>query len=74
MRKRSSNIVLSVLASALLATLFNSAALAAEGLVVYTARKEHLVKPLFDAYTKKTGVKILYHTLQVRQGAPQFSV
>ena len=34
----------------------------AEELVVYTARKEHLVKPLFDAYTKKTGVNIKYIT------------
>jgi iron(III) transport system substrate-binding protein len=34
----------------------------AEELVVYTARKEHLVKPLFDAYTKKTGVEIKYIT------------
>ena len=34
----------------------------AEELVVYTARKEHLVKPLFDVYTKNTGVKIDYIT------------
>jgi iron(III) transport system substrate-binding protein len=34
----------------------------AEELVVYTARKEHLVKPLFDAYTKQTGVNIKYIT------------
>jgi iron(III) transport system substrate-binding protein len=34
----------------------------ADELVVYTARKEHLVKPLFDAYTKKTGVEIKYVT------------
>jgi len=31
-------------------------------IVVYSARKEHLIKPLFDAYTKKTGVKIEYIT------------
>lgn len=37
-------------------------ALAAEEVVVYSARKEHLIKPLFDAYTKKTGVKIKYIT------------
>ncbi|SMF59539.1 extracellular solute-binding protein [Pseudobacteriovorax antillogorgiicola] len=30
--------------------------------VIYTARKEHLVKPLFEAYEKKTGVKITYIT------------
>lgn len=31
-------------------------------LVVYSARKEHLIKPLFEMYTKKTGVKIAYTT------------
>ncbi|VVS93502.1 ferric binding protein [Desulfoluna spongiiphila] len=31
-------------------------------LVVYSARKEHLIKPLFDAYEKKTGVAIKYIT------------
>lgn len=34
----------------------------AEELVVYTARKEHLIKPLFEAYEKETGVKINYLT------------
>ena len=33
-----------------------------EEVVVYSARKEHLIKPLFDAYTAKTGVKIKYIT------------
>ncbi len=33
-----------------------------EEIVVYSARKEHLIKPLFDKYTKKTGVKIKYIT------------
>lgn len=37
-------------------------AAASDEIVVYTARKEHLVKPLFDAYTEKTGVKIKYIT------------
>ena len=37
-------------------------ATAADQIVVYTARKEHLVKPLFDAYTKKTGIEIKYIT------------
>lgn len=36
-------------------------ALATE-LVVYSARKEHLVKSLFDEYEKETGVKIKYLT------------
>ena len=31
-------------------------------LVVYSARKEHLVKPVFDTYQKETGVKIRYIT------------
>ncbi|CAN8142506.1 putative binding protein component of ABC iron transporter PA5217 [uncultured Thiomicrorhabdus sp.] len=31
-------------------------------LVVYSSRKEHLLKPLTDAYTKLTGVKITLYT------------
>ncbi len=31
-------------------------------LTIYSARKEHLVKPIFDEYTKKTGVRIQYLT------------
>lgn len=35
----------------------------AEGeLNVYTSRKEHLVKPIFEEYTKKTGIKVNYKT------------
>ncbi len=34
----------------------------ASELVVYSARAEQLIKPLFDAYTAKTGVKIQYVT------------
>lgn len=37
-------------------------AVQADDIVVYSARKEHLIKPLFDAYTKKTGVRITYIT------------
>ena len=33
-----------------------------QNLVIYTSRKEHLIKPLFDQYTKKTGTKIDYRT------------
>lgn len=40
---------------------WNVAAFASE-VVVYSARKEHLIKPLFEAYTAKTGVKIKYIT------------
>jgi iron(III) transport system substrate-binding protein len=31
-------------------------------LVVYSARQEHLIKPLFDRYEEKTGVRIRYTT------------
>lgn len=31
-------------------------------LVVYTSRKDHLVKPVFDAYTQETGVQVRYIT------------
>lgn len=34
----------------------------ADELVVYSARKEHLLKPLFELYTKETGTKINYVT------------
>ena len=35
---------------------------AADTVTLYSARKEHLIKPLFDAYTAKTGVQIRYIT------------
>ena len=49
---------------ALILTSFVSAlpSFAADSLVVYTARKEHLIKPVFDAYTAKTGTEIKYIT------------
>jgi len=31
-------------------------------LIVYSARAEHLIKPIFDLYSKETGVKIKYST------------
>ncbi len=34
----------------------------ADKLVVYSSRKEHLIKPLFDRYEKEKGVKIEYIT------------
>lgn len=33
-----------------------------EELVVYSARKEHLIRPLFETYTRETSVKIKYIT------------
>ena len=40
----------------------NSCLSGSEEFVVYSARNEHLIKPLFDMYTKKTGTKIKYIT------------
>lgn len=53
-----------VIASLVLgAALFASDWVAAAGeVVVYTARKEHLVKPLFDRYEQQTGVTVKYVT------------
>lgn len=42
-------------------------ALAQDEIVVYSARNEHLIKPLFDIYTEQTGVNVLYVT---DQGGP----
>lgn len=38
------------------------ASLAAEEVVVYSARKEHLIKPLFEAFEKETGIEVKYIT------------
>jgi len=35
---------------------------AADEVVVYSARKDHLIKPLFDAYTASTGVPVRFVT------------
>ena len=47
-----------LLAVALSGPLFASAA----EVVVYSARNEHLIKPLFDRYTESTGVTIKFIT------------
>jgi len=39
-----------------------SSAAFAKDLVVYSARKEHLIQPIFDAYTQKTGLQIDFIT------------
>src|SRR3989344_3544055 len=44
------------------ALLFTATAFAADELVVYSARNEQLIKPLFDAYTKETGTEIKFIT------------
>jgi iron(III) transport system substrate-binding protein len=46
----------------LLVTLMPATARGSEPLVVYSARNEQLIKPLFDAYTRETGVPIRYIT------------
>ncbi len=57
----SKKIISAVVAAALFMGLGLEQAVAEE-VVVYSARKEHLIKPLFDAYTKETGDKITYVT------------
>jgi len=47
-----------LLAGAMLAPMM----VVADEVVVYSARKEHLIKPLFDRYTAETGVSISYIT------------
>jgi len=54
-------------ATAVLAIVFVSstvvpAAVFAETLVVYSARNEQLIKPVFDAYTRETGVEVQFTT------------
>jgi iron(III) transport system substrate-binding protein len=39
-----------------------SPARATDSLVVYSARNEQLIKPIFDAYTRETGAEIRYTT------------
>jgi iron(III) transport system substrate-binding protein len=51
-------ILSAVLAGALLLPTYTLA----EEVVVYSARNEHLIKPLFDRYTAETGVPIKYIT------------
>jgi len=53
---------ISVIAIAMLSGISPMMGFTADELVVYSARKEHLVKPLFDAYTEKTGISIQYIT------------
>ncbi|NVL28975.1 extracellular solute-binding protein, partial [Pseudomonas syringae pv. actinidiae] len=50
------------LLAALTLTLLGSAAQAADEVVVYSSRIDELIKPVFDAYTAKTGVKIKFIT------------
>lgn len=47
---------------ALAALVFSSSGFAASEVVVYSARNEQLIKPLFDAYTKSSGVAVKFIT------------
>ncbi|MFQ5540074.1 MAG: extracellular solute-binding protein, partial [Candidatus Binatia bacterium] len=40
---------------------------AAQEVVVYSARIEKLIKPMFDAFTTKTGIKVKYSTAKAAQ-------
>ncbi len=53
-------IILSIAVAALVLGQF-SLAFATE-LVVYSARKEHLIKPLFEEYQRQTGIEVKYLT------------
>lgn len=37
-------------------------ALAADEIVVYSARKEELIKPIFERFTKETGIEVAFLT------------
>jgi iron(III) transport system substrate-binding protein len=50
------------LLAALALTLVGTAAQAADDVVVYSSRIDELIKPVFDAYTAKTGVKVKFIT------------
>ena len=58
------NIALIVVATLVLAACGNSEPPAAKGpeLVIYSSRIEQLIKPIFDDFTKETGINIRYVT------------
>ncbi|WP_304639164.1 extracellular solute-binding protein [Pseudomonas sp.] len=55
------SVIRSIAAISVALTAFTGVAQAKE-LVVYSSRQEHLITPVFDLYTQKTGVKINYIT------------
>ena len=50
------------LLAALALTALSSAVQAADEVVVYSSRIDELIKPVFDAYTEKTGVAVKFIT------------
>ena len=57
----SSAVVFSVLTVSSITTV---QAVSDDSVTVYSSRKEHLIKPLFEAFTKDTGIKVEYLTGQ----------
>lgn len=51
-----------VLSVTVVAVMLSPLLVHADEVVVYSARNEHLIKPLFDRYTEETGVAIRYIT------------
>lgn len=56
------SVVRAIVLSSLFAGHLVGAAAVADTLVVYSARNEQLIKPIFDAYTQETGVEIKFST------------
>jgi iron(III) transport system substrate-binding protein len=59
---RSAPFVAATVLAAALAAATASPALGGETLIVYSARNEQLIKPVFDAYTRETGVEVRFTT------------
>ncbi|MDJ0739881.1 MAG: Fe(3+) ABC transporter substrate-binding protein [Gammaproteobacteria bacterium] len=51
-----------LIAAVLTVTLMVPVTASADEVVVYSARKEHLIKPLFDRFSNETGVEVRYIT------------
>lgn len=60
--KNIKNITKIISASIIYASMHSSIAFASDEVVVYSSRKEHLIKPLFDKFTSDTGIKVKYLT------------
>lgn len=54
--------IVSIIGLTIFLTLTFTAQAFSKELIVYSARKEHLIQPLFEAYTNETGTKIKYIT------------